>query len=377
MAERESVSAWPLKVVSYLGGRSSGQEEMMQYNYAILDPLSDQALGLKKLLKSCTQPVEVHAITSAEWTWLERAVVRMIYRRTIKLEEAIERDFLVVPTGYRSTVDLIENVPDVANRLSLSDRMLEVADKESMLDRADNLGYKTPRRLCLEELKAGKYSGPIFYKELTEQGGGRRGTASSLMDLPDAGRGLLLEEVIGSAGTYGVAFFARDGRITSIAGHFESVSTPSQGGSAVVIESYSDERLKEFTAALVADLEYSGWGLAEFKWSERVGEFVLMEINGKLWASSEFSFRANPHLFFESFGLQLNQQSSKPGAAVYLHRVRDSGAAAGALSALMRRRALPLAYFPPIVFSLAAFLAKAREGLLGHSTGRCKDDARQ
>jgi hypothetical protein len=70
--------------------------------------------------------------------------------------------------------------------------------------------------------------------------------------------------------------------------HHEILSTPVHGGSAVAVEAYESTRVQELARRLIADF---GWGLVEFKPCVRRGDFVLMEVNAKFWASIEFTLR--------------------------------------------------------------------------------------
>ncbi|KAA0918899.1 hypothetical protein [Dietzia sp. ANT_WB102] len=196
-----------------------------------------------------------------------------------------------------------------------------MGDKREILALAESVGVPVPAQYTRDELSSGLVAFPVFYKEQHEQGGGRRGVARKVADIPTNGDDLLIEEFIETQGTYGLGFFARDGVICSSVAHFERLSSPNTGGSAVVLERFSDPRLEELTAKLLSKISYSGWGLAEFKRSAKDDDYVLMEINGKLWASSEYSWLASPDLLQTCFGLPplTARPFDRPG--LFLHRV--------------------------------------------------------
>jgi len=113
--------------------------------------------------------------------------------------------------------------------------------------------------------------------------------------VPVLGReSLIFQEFIESQGTYGVCFLADQGRLFATNTHFERESIPKEGGSAVIIERFNDDRLLRHTKRLIDSLNYSGWGLAEFKYCPRRDDYVFMEINAKFWASCEFAFVNEP-----------------------------------------------------------------------------------
>lgn len=289
-------------------------------NFAVLDPLSDQAIAVTRLLADCPGSLRVAAIVTEDYGFSKRIALRLRYRGFTTLSEAIDRDHIIIPTTHVSTQELLTREPTAAARMGLSNSMLEVTDKRWVLKVAEAVGLRAPSRLTVEDIARDQDRTPFFFKELTEQGGGRRGVAYSISDLPDGGEGLLLEEYVNSPGTYGVAFYAQHGEIVQSTCHFEAVSTPPEGGSAIIVEVYRSERLLDLASRLVRELLYTGWGLAEFKWSDRIGDFVLMEINGKLWASSEFSFKCNPRLFEACFGVPLRPNLRPPSSAVFAHR---------------------------------------------------------
>ena len=71
------------------------------------------------------------------------------------------------------------------------------------------------------------------------------------------------------------------------------------------VERFADRRLIELTEKLLRATDYSGWGLAEFKYCPRRSDYVLMEINAKFWASCEFAFVNEPKFAKLLFGIDM------------------------------------------------------------------------
>jgi hypothetical protein len=86
--------------------------------------------------------------------------------------------------------------------------------------------------------------------------------------------------------------------------HHEMFSCPHFGGSAVTTELYESARVEELAKRLIAEFQYSGWGLVEFKPCHHRQDFVLMELNAKFWASLEFTLRTRPLFARLLFGIE-------------------------------------------------------------------------
>lgn len=221
----------------------------------------------------------------------------------------INEGFVHIPTGAVSTRFLLENLGDVRlGEIILTKEALRVFDKVWTLNLAKELGIPIPITwVDIEEVE--KY--PIFCKKRVEQGAGFRGVLVSPEDAKrkcKAKNEYIYQEWINSKGTYGVGFLAEGGRIIVTHTHFERESFPPQGGSAVIIEKFQDNRLIQYTERLINALNYSGWGLAEFKYCPRRNDYVLMEINAKFWASCEFSFVNEPAFLKLLFGIDSNEK---------------------------------------------------------------------
>jgi predicted ATP-grasp superfamily ATP-dependent carboligase len=88
--------------------------------------------------------------------------------------------------------------------------------------------------------------------------------------------------------------------------HKEIRSIPITGGSGSYLESIYDSALKNNSIKLLDSLGWHGVALIEFK-KNRSGNYYLMEINGKLWASIEVALKAGCNFPFY-LCLMANQQ---------------------------------------------------------------------
>ncbi|MEM2097709.1 MAG: hypothetical protein QXI70_06095 [Methanothrix sp.] len=260
--------------------------------YFIYSPALDQAKSIAYLLKKYYPSTEIIGLQ------MEKEQIRLKPHyfdqiRHINTIGTLNLEGIHIPTGATSTKWLLESKGDIKiGSIKHLKSNLRVFDKPQMIELARELGIPVPQTWqTASEIP----SFPVFYKQRYETGGGLRGIARSALELPRGYQNnLIYQELIPSQGTYGVAFLADEGRLLVTHTHFERESSPREGGSAVVIESFSDSRLINHTRALIESLAYSGWGLAEFKYSAELNDYLLMEVNAKFWASCEFTFVNEP-----------------------------------------------------------------------------------
>lgn len=203
-----------------------------------------------------------------------------------------------IPTGSQATAFLLERGDVRLGEVTMSQEALCFYDKNWSIDAALAAGVPAPETWkTVADIEAF----PVFFKSATE-GGGQRGIAYSLEDIPADSSDLIFQEYIDSPGTYGVAIVAAEGTLRAKHTHYEVESYPKFGGSAIVIERIVDERLHNYAERLIRHTRFSGWGLVEFKYCPRRDDYVFMEVNAKFWASSEFAFRNEPQLAHLLFG---------------------------------------------------------------------------
>lgn len=288
--------------------------------FYILSPLLDQSLTIASLLRKYFRTSTITGIT------LDSESFRScygIYNNTISVNDFdIERtDANLIPTGAKSTKLLLQHKDITLGSVTLTANALRVYDKAWIIAVASDVGIPTP--LTWRNL-AEVTSYPLFYKQSQEKGGGARGIAKDESDVPLVGReNLIFQEFIATHGTYGVCFLAEHGRVLTSYVHYERESFPKEGGSAVIIEDFSDRRLLDYTQRLLQSLDYSGWGLAEYKYCPRREDFVFMEINAKFWASCEFAFKNNPMFLKLLFDIDSKEKSVK--RMVFIERALARG----------------------------------------------------
>lgn len=271
----------------------------------VLSPGLDQSLAIAKFLYRYRPEFQIIGckMVESETFYCKKYFSHFISLKELKTPPS--EHAIYIPTGARSTKWCLEQYGQVRlGEITLTDRALRVYDKVTLLQVAKNIGIPVPTTwVSLGSVE--KF--PIFCKPCFEGLGKLR---TVIWSLDDAKRKLsgsenlyIFQEYIQSEGTYGVGFLADSGNILVEFIHFEVESIPPQGGSAVIIEQFYDRRLIDYTRALITELGYSGWGLAEFKYCPKREDYVLMEINGKFWASCEFAFINEPAFLKLLFGI--------------------------------------------------------------------------
>ena len=285
-------------------------------SYYIYTPCAPQSLSIAKLLKENSDCNIFGIAETKSGCSLYNGFVR---ESDIDFSNG---DNVVVPTGAKSTEQLLKQRDVNLGSITMKRASLAVYDKIEFLKKAESCGVPVPKTwLKSSDIKDGEF--PVFYKQKQEKGGGVRGVAMKRGDIPQSQDELIFQTFINTKGTYGVGFLASDGKLITHFIHYERESIPPQGGSAVVLEKFNDERLVKYTEMLVEKFNFSGWGLAEFKMNNDKSDFVLMEINAKFWASCEFAFKNNPVFFKELFDLNIHPQNID--RMVFLDRAWENG----------------------------------------------------
>ena len=257
--------------------------------YYIMSPRLSQSTALSKLLRengikcvAVSDDINDRSLLSAYDDIIDE---KEIYNLIAGREEVDD----IIPTGAISTRKILSRVNVRLGKIVATKENLQVFDKKRFLEKAEKGGVSIPKTwACLDDIASSEY--PIFYKQGEEKGGGVRGVAYKKEDIP-MNDNLIYQKYIDSPGTYGVGFLADKGEMITFLAHYERESWPKNGGSAVIIEKCNDKRLYEKTKKLIEIFNFSGWGLAEWKYDFQIDDYVLMEINSKFWASCEFSLR--------------------------------------------------------------------------------------
>lgn len=270
----------------------------------IFEPETNQAFAVAKYIKKYSD-FYVVACTDRKIRFNKKYYDEIVYSQFLNVN--IEEYMYVLPMGAHSSYSLVEHLKKLSynNNIEFIDKNLIVFDKSKTLQIAQSFNIKIPKTFYKkEDIK----NFPIFYKEDFENGGGVRGVAKFVDEIPKDSQ-LIYQEYIDTPSTYGIGFLAKDGEILTYTQHKEVISYPIDGGSSVVIEKFDDKRLFEYTKVLLKELNYSGWGLAEFKYCNKRDDFVFMEINAKFWASIEFMLKNNPEFLKLLLNIEYKKKS--------------------------------------------------------------------
>ena len=113
----------------------------------------------------------------------------------------------------------------------------------------------------------------------------------------------LVQEYI-EGGGYGFFAIYDNGILKDFFMHKRIRENPISGGSSVCAESIFDKKLFNYGKKLLDNLNWHGVAMVEFKKEYKSGEFFLMEINPKFWASHDLAIVSGIN-FAEKY-LQIN-----------------------------------------------------------------------
>lgn len=225
---------------------------------------------------------------------------------------------IVIPTGGDSTFNYVsKNGSFKIGELEYSSNNLITFDKIKMLNLVKEVGVPIPETYT-DRNKVTFF--PFFYKSLREEGYTERGIIRNESDLKLLkSENVFFQEFIWSKGTYSVGFLADKGKVISSFIQKEILSYPYHGGSGIILEHINDPVLLDYTSRIVEKTEYSGWGLAEFKYSNRINDYVFMEVNAKFWASMKFAILNKPEILKLLFNIIVPAKPTK--RAIYIDRL--------------------------------------------------------
>jgi hypothetical protein len=213
----------------------------------ILQPFTDQAQAIAKFLKKYSDNFFI--IGGLPPNYSLTALPHFDNLETIPLDYGInfkEYD-IILPTGSESTntfIGINESLC-VGNICFLKDN-LRVCDKLSMLKFINELNIPIPTTYTgIKEIN----TFPVFYKQQVESGRGARGIVYNKKELEIIAQdaSVFFQEFIDSSATYGVAFLARDGALITSFIQKELYSYPKPGGSGVILQTFNDKKLIEYT----------------------------------------------------------------------------------------------------------------------------------
>ena len=192
-----------------------------------------------------------------------------------------------------------------------SESFSAVCDKERVLDVAECHGLKVPRQHILIDASGARdlvdrLVFPVVLKPARSVAGpaGRRvkvgvtyahdrsGLVGALEAMLPEAYPVLLQERIEGPG-FAISLLIWNGTILAAFGHERLREKPPSGGVSVLRKSIPlDHKLMEQSARLLAEFQWRGVAMVEFKRDAGAGTAYLMEINGRLWGSLQLAIDA-------------------------------------------------------------------------------------
>lgn len=263
-------------------------------------------------------------------------------RHAASVLRAIERfrPDAVLPVGHRS-VEVLDGIrsdvpDDVAYRLPPSESLDVAFDKGETAAVAERLGIRTPEEYgrlptgpdAEPDFDASDLPYPVFLKAEKEAGRNIVSKVDSEAELWEAydelrhreeGGDIIVQEYVeGDGKTYATGLLFDDGTPELAFGQEEVRSIPREGGTGTRVRLLDDDDLAATSAALLSELDWDGVALVEYR-RARDGDWVLMEINPKFWASyalaSAYGYRFASTLVASSLGLPRESFDGRPATA--------------------------------------------------------------
>jgi hypothetical protein len=300
-------------------------QQKIKKKILILEPFTDQGRSIAKFIKKNSD--DYYIIGGLEEK--DRKIKKIPFFDSlivINIDSSLRReDYLfILPTGARSTYKWMQlNDSIKIGEILYKSENLQVFNKLIFLQKVKELGIPIPITYdCYLNIK----NYPVFFKQRFEKGGGDRGILYNDDDFPILSNdtSIFFQEYIESSITYGVGFLSHEGNIITSFIHKEILSYPKTGGSGVLLERFFDDKLIDYSEKILKSINYSGWGLIEFKYCPKRNDYVFMEVNAKFWASIEFAL-INNEMFFQKL-FDIHYEKKKPiNCMIFLDRLVTYG----------------------------------------------------
>ncbi len=219
---------------------------------------------------------------------------------------------VVIPTRVATTQALANRAAELEPYIRFAVPSPEsqriAANKLLTIRRAEQAGVRVPRTECpgsAEDLErvAEQLSYPAAIKPVRGEGGIGFWAAPSRRELlarwrdpqpeagePDWGQILIQEFIPGPI--YDACALFRDGEPVVVLTQKRLAVYPLSGGVGAICETTDDPELAEAAVRVLKALKWHGPAQVEFKRDARNGEFVLLEVNGRLWGTADLAIRA-------------------------------------------------------------------------------------
>ena len=288
----------------------------------IFEPHLDQAIIIAKLFRIYSNKKVFGVVTDDDYPSYNKK-----YYHGFVQESDVPRNAgnMCIPTGAISTEYFLERGDIPLGDVYLSKNCIIANDKTLLLKKAVDAGIPIPKTWANSgDIPDNEY--PVFYKQNKEavKDIHIRGIANKKDELPpNANSEVIFQEFIEAKGIFQVCYIASDGEILDYSVHYVSESIPKVGGSALFISKIENTKMLEYTRSLIKELNYSGWGQAEYIYCSNRDDYVFLEINAKFWASCDFAFRNNPEFTKLLFNLETKNENIKK--LVYFDRAMARG----------------------------------------------------
>jgi len=186
------------------------------------------------------------------------------------------------------------------------DAYWSLSDKHRLYDLCSDLKIRMPKLFGNAEkgkipsIDGGSY--PVIVKITRGKGilgnvilARNRSEIESFINNSPAGNRYIIQEYI-PGDVFDVGGYSMDGRVLFNVPQRRTITYPLRGGVAAVNDIYPDEKLIDMTGEIMEKSGWTGPFQSEFRYHPRVGEYFLIEVNAKMWGSTQLTLRSNPAL---------------------------------------------------------------------------------
>lgn len=215
-----------------------------------------------------------------------------------------------LPVGLKSYIVASKHREEILNFTNILvpswDKMKIAVNKNETVAFAEKINIPVPKSYVISNIddinalieKLERY--PVVLKSQDETGSVKYANSPKELEvcyrqLEKKGKKVLAQEFITG---FGCGFYAvcKNGEPVAIFMHRRIKEFPVTGGPSAVAESFFDKKLLDYGLRICKALDWEGPIMAEFKYSPTSNDFVLIELNPKLWGSLALTIAAGVNI---------------------------------------------------------------------------------
>lgn len=244
------------------------------------------------------KPKLKNVLLSSNMSFLNRCLLSVVYLQRVYKTEKIFIDIKQsniqakifgieesdIEKIYWHQLEHLSLVPD-------KEAFRSTVDKKILSENAAMLGIKAPKTVLASQMTRSNLTGRVVIKPISGKGSegvkffNTANDAAMYVESLEKSHNFIAQESIGTNPVIAGCFLFKKGQIISYYGHERLRTYPIDGGVTVSSVSHTNIEIKRLGERLLGPLQWDGLAMIEFMWSDKLGDYQLIEVNPRAWGS--------------------------------------------------------------------------------------------